>query len=98
MPKISVSDLKPGMVLAKPLARGNMVILGEGTVLNEAWISRLDDMNVEHVYIDGPSEQPVSKEQALRDLEARFRNVIDMPHMRALNNLVKNHIESLYGR
>ena len=96
MPSVSVGNLKPGMVLAKPLSRGNMVILGEGTVLTEAWISRIEDMNVERVFIDGPSEQAVPKEEALDALEARFRNVIDKPHMRQLKKIVKEHLESLY--
>ena len=44
MPKVSVEELKPGMKLGKPLSRGNMVLLGEGTVLNETWIARIGDM------------------------------------------------------
>jgi len=96
MPSVSVENLKPGMVLAKPLTRGTMVILGEGTVLTESWISRLEDMDIEKVYIEGPSIQPIPKQEALDALEARFQNAIDKPHMQKLKNLVKEHIESLY--
>lgn len=84
------------MKLAKPLSRGSMVILGEGTILTEAWISRIRDMDFEKVYIDGPSEQPIPKEEALEALDARFRTVIDKPHMEPLKIILKEHIESLY--
>lgn len=97
MPRISVIDLKPGMELAKPLSRGNMVILGEGTVLTETWISRIVDMDIHYAYIKGPSEQPYSKAEALEALEERFRSVIEKPHMEMLKTIMKDHLESLYA-
>lgn len=96
MPNVSIENLKPGMVLAKPLTRGTIVILGEGTVLTESWISRLKDMDIEKAYIEGPSEQPIPKQEALEALDARFQYAIDKPHMRKLKNLVTEHVESLY--
>lgn len=98
MPSVSVGHLKPGMKLSKALTRGAMVILGEGTVLTENWIARLQDMDVEKVSIEGPSEQPVPKAQALDALDARFRPVIDRPPMARLKKIVEEHIESLYAQ
>jgi len=97
MPNISVDRLKPGMVLAKPLSKGSMVILGEGTELTEGWIARLSDMGVEQVFIDGPAEQPIPLEQALIELESRFRGVSDKPHMGEIKKIIKDHIEGLYA-
>ncbi|MCL5808297.1 MAG: hypothetical protein M1418_07100 [Deltaproteobacteria bacterium] len=96
MPKVSVEDLKPGMKLAKPLSRGNMVLLGEGTVLNETWIARIGDMGIEAIFVEGPSEQPVPKEEAIRQLDERFRNVLSQPYMNRIKKMVKEHIEGLY--
>jgi hypothetical protein len=84
------------MKLAKPLSKGSMIILGEGTVLSEAWISRISDMGCERVFIDGPSEQPIPMEEALAALDARFRGVLDKPHMREIKEIVQEHIEGLY--
>jgi len=96
MPVVPVEKLEPGMVLAKPLIRGTMVILGEGTVLTGAWISRIADMGVERVFIDGPSVQALSREEALARLNLRFRNVDDRPHMKQIKEIAQAHIEGLY--
>jgi hypothetical protein len=97
MPNVPIDKLQSGMKLAKPLLRGSMVILGEGTVLNDTWISRIADMGVDYVFIDGPSEQTVPKEVVLAQLDARFRHVDDSPYMKQLRQIVKKHLEGLYG-
>ena len=96
MPKISVDELKPGMKLAKPLSRGNIVLLGEGTVLNETWIARIGDMGIEGIFVDGSSEQSVPKEEAIRLLDGRFQSVLSKPYMEQIKKMVKEHIEGLY--
>lgn len=85
------------MILAKPLLRGTMVILGEGAQLTEAWISRIEDMEIESLFIEGHPEQAIPKEEALARLDSRFQHVEDQPHMKFLKKLVKEHIEGLYG-
>ena len=85
------------MILAKPLLRGSMVILGEGTNITEAWISRIEDMDITHLFIEGAAEQAVPKEEALAQLDRRFEKVLDQPYMTPLKKLVKEHIEGLYG-
>jgi hypothetical protein len=97
MPGITIENLKPGMILAKPLSKGNMVILGAGTVLSEAWISRIADMGLEQVFIEGPAEQPIPKEEALARLDARFQGVLDRPYMREIKKIINEHIEGLYA-
>jgi len=98
MPKIPVSNLEPGMKLAKPItAKNGMVMLGEGTELSATWIERIRDMDIASVFIDGPPEHGLSKEEALARLDARFANVQDKPYMNLIRNLTKEHIEGLYG-
>lgn len=97
MPVVPASKLEPGMVLAKPLTRGAMVLLGAGTVLTEAWISRIDDMGVEYIHIDGPAVQAVPIEEALAQLDLRFRNVEESPYMKEIKAIARMHIEGLYG-
>ena len=96
MPKVSVEELRPGMKLGKPLSRGNMVLLGEGTVLTESWIARIGDMGIDVVFIDGPSEQPIPRDEAICQLDSRFRNVLSKPYMGQIKKMVKEHIEGLY--
>lgn len=97
MPVVPVEKLEPGMVLAKPLIRGKMVILGEGAVLTGAWISRIADMGVERVFIAGPSVQAVSREEAVARLDLRFKNIEDCPYMKQIKEITRAHIEGLYG-
>ncbi len=54
MQKIPLNLAKPGMKLAKPVARDNgMVLAGPGTELSEALISRLDGMGIDRIVIEG---------------------------------------------
>jgi hypothetical protein len=97
MPKIPVAKLEPGMKLSKPVtAKNGMVMLGEGTELSPAWIERIRDMEIGSVFIDGPSVQTVSKEEALAELDARFAKVEGKPYMNLIKKIIKAHIEGLY--
>jgi len=98
MPKIPVAKLEPGMTLAKPIMTPNgMVMLGEGTVLTEKWVERIQDMEIPSVFIDGPPVQTVSVEDALANLETRFALVEGKPFMNSIKKIVKEHIEGLYN-
>lgn len=97
MPKIPPSKLVAGMKLAKPvLAKNGMVMLGEGTELSESWIERIQDMDLQSIFVEGPPIQTVPKEDALANLEARFAMVEGKPFMNNIKRLVKEHIEGLY--
>jgi hypothetical protein len=96
MRRISIDKLEAGMILAKPLLRGTMVILGEGTNLTESWISRIEDMDIDHLFVEGAAEQAIPKEEALAQLDRRFEKVLDQPYMAPLKKIVKEHIEGLY--
>ena len=97
MPKIAGDKLLPGMKLAKPIIGNNgMTLLGEGTELTERWIGNIQDMNVEEIYVEGPSEQDVPLDEALALLEKRFETVHDKPYMASIKNVVRKQIESLY--
>jgi hypothetical protein len=97
MPKVPVDKLEPGMKLSRPLiAKGGMVLLGEGTELTEKWIDRIQEMDVDGIFIDGPSEQSEPKDESLAKLDARFRSVEREPYMGRLKQVVRKHIEDLY--
>jgi hypothetical protein len=94
--KVSINDLEEGMVLAKPLLRGSMVILAEGVELTSSWISRIGDMGIEHLFVEGTVEQAVPLEEALALLDVRFRMVDSDPCMGLLKEIVREHIKELY--
>jgi hypothetical protein len=97
MPKIASDKLLPGMKLAKPIiGKNGMTLLGEGTELTERWIGNIQDMNVEWISVEGPSEQDVPLDEALASLEKRFETVDDKQYMASIKDLVRRKIESLY--
>jgi hypothetical protein len=97
MPKVSVSKLEVGMKIAKPVAAKNgMVILGEGAEITANRIERIQDMDITHVFVEGPPVQTIPKEEALDNLHTRFSHVEGKPYMDMIQEIVKGHIESLY--
>ncbi|MCK8825124.1 HD-GYP domain-containing protein [Fuchsiella alkaliacetigena] len=72
MYKVKIADLEPGMKLAKSttLADGT-VLLSEGVVIKEQYISRLEDKNIPAVYVENEEvpnvEQPESVSKGLKD-------------------------------
>lgn len=94
---MSVDKLEAGMKLAKPVfAASGIVLLGEGTELNETRIERIHDMNITTVFIEGVATQAAPKEEMLAQLDARFKDVENKPHMGMLKKIVQEHIEGLY--
>ena len=97
MPKIPTEQLKPGMKLARPLQNSSgMVLMAEGTELTEARISKIENMGVDSVYIDGPSRPARPKEELLLALEERFRKAGTSPPMATIRKAVREHIEAMY--
>ncbi len=84
------------MTLAKPVLRGTTVFLGEGMILSESVVERLRTMEIDHVYVEGQSEQSISAEEALRLLDERFRNTENSNLMMHLKKIVGEHITDLY--
>jgi len=84
------------MKLAKPILRGSTIFLGEGSLLSESLISRLQSMEIDCVYVEGPAEQPISLDEALASLDTRFGDNPDSEPMAQIKRIVKQHIVDLY--
>ncbi len=97
MPKIPAEQLRPGMKLARPLQNSSgMVLMAEGTELTEARITKIENMGVESVYIDGPSRPAPPKEELLAALDGRFARTESNSHMALIKKAVREHIEAMY--
>ncbi|MBF0327684.1 MAG: hypothetical protein HQL10_00830 [Nitrospirae bacterium] len=97
MPKVPVENLKPGMKLAKPVTNdAGMVLMGPGTELTAASISRLGNMNVGSVSIEGSSQPTKPKEVMLAEIDARFKKTLSEPNMSLLKKILQEHTEGLY--
>lgn len=97
MPKMPVEQLMAGMKLARPLMNSSgMVLMAEGTELTEARISKIENMGVDSVFIDGPSRPAKPKKDLLDALDGRFAKVEGNPRMSLIKKTVRDHFEAMY--
>jgi hypothetical protein len=97
LPKLIISDLKPGMRLLKPVTNASgMVLLTEGLELTEELIERLHKMEIENVTVRGGNRPTRPKEELLAELEHRFKKTGTEPQMAVLKKILADHLEGLY--
>ena len=104
MQKIPLMLVKPGMIIAKDVYRNDIPagipVFGKDTVLTEALIDRLENMNIMSVYVAGHPVWlvgDVSQEEMLQQLDKRFSKVINDPLMKRLHEIYANHIKRIMG-
>jgi hypothetical protein len=86
------------MVLAKPVVNKNgLVMVSEGTELNDSLIEKIREMDVPGVYVRGMTQPDTPKEDMLALLDKRFNGVEEKPYMALIKQVLKEHIEELYG-
>ncbi|OGW01218.1 MAG: hypothetical protein A2889_08765 [Nitrospinae bacterium RIFCSPLOWO2_01_FULL_39_10] len=97
MQKIPLNLAKPGMRLAKAvLNEKGLVLCGEGVELNDALISRLSNLNINKITVEGhpvdtgAEEKPL--EEQIQDLEKRFEKVKSDPLMKMIKSIFEKQI------
>ena len=97
MQKIPLEKAAEGMVLAKPIARENgVVLMGEGTELNEQLIERLKGLDITKITVKGrplggDDEKPI--EELIADLEERFTPVSSDKLCVQIKDIIKKDIK-----
>lgn len=98
MPRIRPDDLRQGMVLSKAVTNANgLVMIVEDTELTDLLIRRIQNINIDYVYVKGTSQEGAPLEEMLTGLDQRFKNTDGVPHMDIIKNAVRRHLEELYG-
>jgi hypothetical protein len=100
MQKIPLMRAAPGMVLARDVFRNDspagIPVCGKNTVLSDILIMRLQNMDVNSVYVEG---HPVwedgdrSLDDLLHDLDRRFEKVRQDPLMSRIYDIYADHIK-----
>jgi hypothetical protein len=100
MQKIPINLAQPGMVLEKPVLRPNgLVIVGEGTTLSDSLISRLENMGVKDIVVQG---EPLDLEgmagstsygKRIERLDHLFRRFNNDPWMKKVKAFLKSYYE-----
>jgi hypothetical protein len=104
MQKIPLNLAVAEMVLARDIFKNDsptgMPICGKGTVLSDSLISRLQQMGVQSLYVEG---HPVQQEgdrglaEQLVDLEKRFSKTMDNRRNLILLDIYRNQITTAMG-
>lgn len=91
-----------GMVLAKDIetAEGR-VLCGKGTVLTDTVISRLNNMEIQHITVEGhpiPVEGEKSLAEELADLDRRFSRVTEVKPLMYLKKRLRERLIAARGQ
>jgi len=96
--RVLVEKLKAGMKLAKPVVNdAGMILIGEGTVLLQTHINRLQNMSIITVFVEGTAGPEKTVEELIAELDARFRKTENEPYMATLKRIMKEVIEGMSG-
>ncbi len=88
--------LKPGAKLAKPVVNDSgMILIGEGTVLKESHIDRLQNMSISSVFVEGTAGPSKTREELLAELDERFKKTEGEPYMLTVKRSFKEYIEGM---
>lgn len=92
MQKIPIDLATPGMKVAKPVANDRGIVLcGPGSELTEEMITRLSDMGIKRITVEGHPVDMGDSEKSLGqqtdELHVRFRKVEGDPLMRKIKNI-----------
>ncbi|QEM67881.1 hypothetical protein FO488_06740 [Geobacter sp. FeAm09] len=104
MQKIPLMAAKVGMVLARDVFRtesaNGIPICGKDTELTDSLIARLENLNIQSVYVEGHpvwSEGDRTLEETLRDLDTRFEKVRQDPLMAKVYDIYAEYLKRSMG-
>ena len=98
MQKIPVDKAAEGMVLAKPVAKENgVVLMGEGTELSDRIIERLLDIDIKTIVVKGhpldTGKAEETLEQLFEKLDDRFSTIASDKLCSQIKEIIKEDIK-----
>jgi len=100
MKRVILTELLPGMVLAKPVTNSaGLPVVAEGAVLDDVMIARFNKLELASVYVEGEAEPAGGKTLAEleAELEHRFRHVGLDPLQQTILTALREHLHSTHG-
>jgi hypothetical protein len=100
MKRVILTELLPGMVLAKPVANSaGLPVVAEGAILDDVMIARFKKLSLASVYVEGEAETAGGKTLAELEveLEHRFRHVCHDPLQQTILTALREYLHSTHG-
>jgi hypothetical protein len=93
MKKLSITAVEPGQVVARRVATSSgLVMVQPGAELTAEIISRLSDLGIDSIWVEGVSEDAKPIGEVLAELDRRFTGHENDPLMMALKAVVASCI------
>lgn len=100
MKRVVITELLPGMVLAKPVTNTTgLPVVPAGAELDASMIDRLKRLDVPSVYVEGDAGTDAGKTLAEleAELEHRFRRVLQDPLQQGILAALRSHLHRTHG-
>lgn len=100
MRRVVLTELLPGMVLAKPVTNSaGLPVVADGAVLDDVMIERFKKLELASVYVEGEAEAAGGKtlEELEIELEHRFRHVHQDPLQQTIVAALRDHLHHTHG-
>jgi hypothetical protein len=89
MKKVPITEVEAGHVVARPVATSSgMIMVRPGSVLTPENISRLVDLGIDTIWIEGVSTDAKPMEAVLVELDQRFAGHANDPLMMELKAVI----------
>ena len=100
MKRVILTELLPGMVLAKPVTNSaGLPVVAEAAVLDDVIIARFKKLDLPSIYVEGEAGSAGGKTLAELEieLEHRFRHVSQDPLQQTILTALREHLHSSHG-
>ena len=100
MKRVILTELLPGMVLAKAVTNSaGLPVVADGTVLDEVMIARFKKLDLASIYVEGEAEAAGGKTLAELEIELdhRFRYVHQDPLQQTILAALRDHLQHTHG-
>ena len=100
MKRVVLTELLPGMVLAKPVTNSaGLPVVAEGAVLDDVMIERFKKLELASVYVEGEADSTGGKTLAELEIELdhRFRYVSQDPLQQNILAALREDLQRTHG-
>lgn len=100
MKRVVLTELLPGMVLAKPVTNSaGLPVVADGAVLDDVMIERFKKLELASVYVEGEAGAAGGKTLAELEIELdhRFRHVCQDPLQQKIVAALRDHLRHTHG-
>jgi len=99
MKQIDISDLKPGMVLAKNVyGKSENLLMGKGVPLSSEKIEQLSCLGIKSLWVEAPDERKEPSGEDITKITKEVREMLDSQFEQVSHNLIMKELKEVFAR